>query len=62
MEYQMNEINFLISVAWAEHELLHSTSLSLALGRPPLYLRSLDIPSVETQSVLSSILAFRIDF
>ena len=34
----MNEINFLISLAWAEHELLHSTSLSLALSRPRLYL------------------------
>ena len=63
MEYQMNEINFLISVAWAERELLHSTSSSLALDRPRLYLllpmleklenqfRLFDIPSDETQSV-----------
>ena len=37
MEYQMNEISFLISVARAERELLHSTSLPLAIGRsiPP---------------------------
>ena len=53
----------MISVAWAERELLHSTSLSLALGCPRLYLlsltleklenqfRSFDIPSVENQSV-----------
>ena len=40
MEYQMNEINFLIF--WAERELLHSTSLSLALGRPRLLLPTLE--------------------
>ena len=40
MEYHMTEINFLISVAWAERELLHSTSLSLAMGRPHLYGRN----------------------
>ena len=58
MEYQMNEINFLIF--GAERELLHSTSLSLALGRPRLFLptclllptlEKFDIPSFETQSV-----------
>ena len=38
MEYQMNEINSLIFVAWVERELLHSTSLHLALGRSRLYL------------------------
>ena len=32
IEYQMNEIILLL--AWAERELLHSASLSLALGRP----------------------------
>ena len=32
------EINFLISEAWAERDLLHSSSLSLALDRPRLYL------------------------
>ena len=37
MEYQMNEINFLISVAWVERELLRRTSLSLALDRPRLW-------------------------
>ena len=31
-------INFLISEVWAERDLLHSTSLSLALDRPRLYL------------------------
>ena len=30
-------IYFLISEAWAERDLLHSTSLSLALDRPRLY-------------------------
>ena len=38
MEYQMNKINFLISVAWAERELLRRTSLSLALDRARLYI------------------------
>ena len=38
MECRMYEINFLISLGWAERELLHNTSLSLALGRPRLYL------------------------
>ena len=59
----MNKINFLIFVALAEGELLHSTSLSLTLNRPCLYLLpptlehlekefcSFDIPSVETQPV-----------
>ena len=63
MQYQMNEIIFLISVAWAGRELLHSTFPSLALDRPRLYLllptleklenqfRFFDIPSDETQSV-----------
>ena len=32
MEYQMNKINFLISVAWLERELLHSNSLSVAMA------------------------------
>ena len=32
------ENNFLISEAWAERDLLHSTSLSWALDRPRLYL------------------------
>ena len=35
MECRIYEINFLISLGWAERELLHNTSLSLALGRPP---------------------------
>ena len=59
----MNKINFLIFVALAEGELLHSTSLSLTLNRPCLYLLlpaleklenefcSFDISSVETQPV-----------
>ena len=61
MESRMNEVNFLISLLWAERELLHSTSLPLALDRPRLYvptleklenqLRAFGIPSVETQSV-----------
>ena len=62
MEYQMNEIIFLISVAWAERELLHSASLFL-WSRPRLYYLlptlekyenwfcSFDIPRAETQSV-----------
>ena len=37
MEYQRNEINFLISVAWVEREHLRRTSLSLALDHPRLY-------------------------
>ena len=42
MEYQMNVINFLISGALAESELLNSTSLSLAMGRPRLLLPTLE--------------------
>ena len=39
MEYQMDEINIeMIFGAWVERELLHSTSLSLELYRPRLYL------------------------
>ena len=38
MEYQMNKTNFLISMVRAELELLHSTTLSLQLSRPRLFL------------------------
>ena len=62
MECRINEINFLICLAWEERELLHSISLYLAFGRSRLYLlpwleksensfRSFDIPCILTRSV-----------
>lgn len=43
MGYQINEVNIEISLTWPERELFHSTSLSLALGRPRPYL----LPTLE---------------
>ena len=65
MEYQMNEINFLISLAWAKGGIdvgdptLKIESCCEGFRAPPTpqksekQFRSFDIPSIVTQSVIT---------
>ena len=54
------EINFLISEAWAERDLLHSTSLSSALYRPRLY--DIDYTSFCSRQKIRKLISFEEDF